>query len=42
MVRFDGILCAAIFIGEMIVFEFDRFVESLLKKEGVLNSHKNL
>jgi len=25
-----------------IVFEFDLFVESLLQKEGVLNSHENL
>ena len=38
----DGILSAAKFIGEMIAFEFDQFVESLLQKEGVLNSHKNV
>jgi len=38
----DGILCAATFIGEIIAFKFDLFVESLLEKEGVLNSHDNL
>ena len=38
----DGILCAAIFIGEIIVFEFDWFVESLLKKGEVLHSHGKL
>jgi len=38
----DGILCAATFIGENIAFEFDCFVESLLKKEWALNSPENL
>jgi len=38
----DGILCAATFIGEIIASEFDLFVESLLEKEGMLNSHENL
>jgi len=37
----EGILCAANFVGEIIAFEFE-FIESLLRKEGVLNSHKNL
>jgi len=37
-----GILCAATFIGEIIAFEFDLFVESLLEKEGMLKSHENL
>jgi len=35
-------LYVATLIGEIIVFEFDQFVESLLKKEEVLNSHENL
>jgi len=38
----DGILYAVTLIGEIIVFELDQFVESLLKKEEVLNSHENL
>jgi len=38
----EGILCAANFIGQIIAFEFDWFIESLLRKEGVLNSQKNL
>jgi len=38
----EEILCAAKFIAETIAFEFDSFVESLPRKEGVLNSHENL
>ena len=38
----DGILCAKTFIGEIVESEFDWFVESLLKKEGGLNSRENL
>jgi len=36
----DEILCAAIFIGEIIAFEFDSFVESLkICNSGKLHNH---
>ena len=38
----DRILSAAKFIGEIIACEFDSFVESLLKKGGMLKSFNNL
>jgi len=37
----DGILCAATFIGEIMHLGLIDFVESLLKKEGELNSPDN-